>query len=148
MAKISKKAEEDAPKPKKTTAKAVKPRGKKQQTVRERTKQGNRVRAKRIRTTASKVKTPLSRLRIAHKKEYHLPLPDTKLGRIGSKRIKIVPGFIRNSWNELRQVTWPNARETVRLTFAVFIFAAIFATIVGVLDFGLDKLFREVIIGK
>lgn len=54
--------------------------------------------------------------------------------------------FFRDSWKELRQVTWPTARETYRMTVAVFLFALIFSLIVGVIDFGLDKVFREVFV--
>lgn len=54
--------------------------------------------------------------------------------------------FIRESWTELRQVQWPNARETFRLTVAVFIFSIVFGTIIAVTDYGLDKVFRKVFI--
>jgi preprotein translocase SecE subunit len=58
----------------------------------------------------------------------------------------IVPPYFRNSWKELRQVTWPTFRVSVRLTTAVVIFSVIFGVVVAVLDFGLDKLFREVLL--
>lgn len=58
----------------------------------------------------------------------------------------IVPPYFRNSWRELRQVTWPNMRESTRLTIAVILFAIIFGAIVTVLDIGLDKIFKEVLI--
>ena len=54
--------------------------------------------------------------------------------------------FIRNSWKEVRQVEWPTARETYRMTVAVFIFSVVFSILVGVLDFGLDKIFRKVFV--
>lgn len=54
--------------------------------------------------------------------------------------------FIRESWHELRQVQWPNARETTRLTIAVFVFSLIFGTIIAITDYGLDKVFRKVFI--
>ena len=56
------------------------------------------------------------------------------------------PAYFRNSWKELRQVTWPTRRETWALTLAVIIFSVIFGSIIAVVDFGLDKLFRQVII--
>jgi len=58
----------------------------------------------------------------------------------------IVPRYIRNSWNELRLVTWPNARQTISLTYAVLIFSVLFGIVVAILDFGLDKLFKAFII--
>lgn len=56
------------------------------------------------------------------------------------------PPYFRNSWKELRQVTWPNRKQTRQLTIAVLIFAIIFGILVAVLDFGLDKLFKEVLL--
>lgn len=119
----------------------------KQQTVRERTQTADS-RPKRLRNKASSLKTPLVKAHTAGKREFHLPLPDNRLGRILSKRVRLIPGFVRNSWAEIRQVTWPNRSETARLTIAVFIFSIVFATIIGLLDFVLDKVFREVIIKR
>jgi preprotein translocase SecE subunit len=58
----------------------------------------------------------------------------------------IVPMYFRNSWKELRLVTWPSWRVSVRLTFAVIVFAVIFAAFVALLDFGLDKLFKNILL--
>ncbi len=56
------------------------------------------------------------------------------------------PPFFRGAWNELRQVTWPNRNETWRLTAAVFVFALIFGLLIAITDYGLDNLFRKVIL--
>lgn len=56
----------------------------------------------------------------------------------------IVPPYVRNSWRELRLVTWPNFVEAWRLTYAVLIFSIIFGVVVALLDFGLDKVFKEI----
>jgi preprotein translocase SecE subunit len=58
------------------------------------------------------------------------------------------PPYIRNSWKELKQVTWPDRTQTRRLTFAVVLFSLVFGTIVAGVDFGLDKLFRTFILNK
>lgn len=58
----------------------------------------------------------------------------------------LLPPYIRNSWKELRQVTWPNRRETFRLTYAVIIFSVIFGLIVFGVDTVLGKIFKELII--
>lgn len=58
----------------------------------------------------------------------------------------LVPPYFRNSWKELRQVTWPAFPVSIRLTFAVFAFATVFGCVVALLDYGLDKVFREVLI--
>ena len=59
----------------------------------------------------------------------------------------LVPPYIRNSWKELKLVTWPNRRETFRLTFAVIAFAVVFGALVATLDYGLSRLFKVIILG-
>lgn len=54
--------------------------------------------------------------------------------------------FFRNAWGELRQVEWPGRKETSKLTLAVFMFAIAFGLIIAITDYGLDKLFRKVLI--
>ncbi len=54
--------------------------------------------------------------------------------------------YIRDSWGELKLVTWPTFRESRRLTTAVIIFSVIFGLLIAIVDYGLDKLFREVIL--
>ena len=60
-------------------------------------------------------------------------------------KILLLPYF-RNSWRELRQVTWPTRRESRRLTTAVVLFAIVFGLLIAVVDYGLDKLFKEVLL--
>jgi preprotein translocase SecE subunit len=56
------------------------------------------------------------------------------------------PAYFRNSWKEMRQVTWPNRRESMQLTTAVIIFATVFGLMIAIVDFGLDKLFKQVLL--
>lgn len=72
-----------------------------------------------------------------------------KLGKVKPFRILgfiIVPPYFRNSWKELRQVSWPSFRVALRLTFAVIAFAVVFGGLVALLDFGLDKIFKQVLL--
>jgi preprotein translocase SecE subunit len=55
-------------------------------------------------------------------------------------------GYFKRSWQELRQVEWPNRKDTTKLTFAVFVFAVVFSLIIAATDYGLDKVFRKVLI--
>lgn len=128
--------------------KPKKRRVKKTETVRERAAktQEQPEKPRRIRRTAGQIGRPLKKARDFGRKEYYLPMPDNKVGRFLNKRRRFTPKFIRNSWIELRQVTWPNRRETTRMTLAVIMFAAIFGVMIAIVDFGLEKLFREVII--
>ncbi|HEY8999108.1 MAG TPA: preprotein translocase subunit SecE [Candidatus Saccharimonadales bacterium] len=54
--------------------------------------------------------------------------------------------YVINSWRELKQVTWPTRRESRRLTTAVVLFAIVFGFLIAVVDYGLDKLFKEVLL--
>jgi preprotein translocase SecE subunit len=70
--------------------------------------------------------------------------PITVAGRFVGRII--LPRYLRNSWRELRQVTWPNGRQTRALTGAVILFSVIFGLFIAAFDYGLDKLFKEVIL--
>jgi len=94
----------------------------------------------------AKASSRLGKLSAPLKKEFHpIKLPDNKAGRFLGRRPRLVPKFLSEAWKEIRQVTWPNRNETIRLTFAVFVFSIIFAVIVASLDFVLDKIFRTII---
>lgn len=54
--------------------------------------------------------------------------------------------FFRGSWQELTKVTWPTRREGRRLTTAVIIFSVVFGTLIALVDYGLDKLFKQFIL--
>lgn len=58
----------------------------------------------------------------------------------------LMPVYFVNSWREVRQVTWPNRRETWRLTLAVFIFAVVFGLLVAGVDWILDQIFKKAIL--
>lgn len=58
----------------------------------------------------------------------------------------IVPRYLRNAWRELRFVTWPNRKETLRLTSAVIVFSIVFGVLIAITDYGLDKVFKKVIL--
>ncbi len=54
--------------------------------------------------------------------------------------------YFRNSWKELRQVQWPNARETTKMTLAVFAFAVFFSLIVSLADWAINGVVEKLII--
>lgn len=58
----------------------------------------------------------------------------------------LYPKYIRNSWKELKLVEWPNWKQSRQLTFAVLVFAVIFGVLIAILDYGLDKLFRNILL--
>lgn len=54
--------------------------------------------------------------------------------------------YVRSSWKELKDVTWPSWQESRRLTTAVIIFSVIFGVLIALVDYGLDKLFKQVLL--
>lgn len=60
----------------------------------------------------------------------------------------LVPPYFRNSFKELQQVTWPNRKETLRLTGAVLAFATVFGILVTAVDYGLEKIFKRILLGE
>ncbi len=118
------------------------------ETVRERAQKvaDTPVKKRRVKQTVKSVGKPFKAATKMGAKEYYLPLPDTRLGRFLNRRRSLIPRYFRESWKELRLVTWPNRKETTKLTLAVFAFAIIFGLLVSVVDFGLDRLFKEALL--
>ena len=58
----------------------------------------------------------------------------------------IIPKYVRNSFMELKGVTWPSFKESMRLTYAVIIFAVIFGVSVALVDYGLGKIFKTLLL--
>lgn len=120
---------------------------KKTESIRDRaSKQQGEQKPRRIRRVSNQASRPLKAASRFGAREYYLPLPDNRLGRFLNKRRYIIPGFLRNAWAEVRQVTWPGRRETAKLTLAVITFALVFGTMIWVVDYGIEKLFRELIL--
>lgn len=53
--------------------------------------------------------------------------------------------FFKEVKGELWKVVWPSRRDVLRYTGAVIVFSVIVAIILGAADYGLLKLFEEVI---
>lgn len=119
---------------------------KKPETMRERAERtaNSKPKTRRLHKAASGLRRPVHVARRVGKKEFYLPLPDNRVGRFLNKRRSATPRFLKEAWLELRQVEWPNARTTMRLTLAVFIFSLVFGAIITIVDYGLDKVFRSV----
>lgn len=121
---------------------------KKTETVRERaSKEPKEPKKPKLNGVRQKVTKPFKRVARTGRKEYYLPLPDNKLGRFLNKRRSIIPKYFRESWHEVKQVSWPNNKQTMQLTFAVFAFTAFLVTIVSIVDYGLEAVFEELLLG-
>ncbi len=101
---------------------------------------------RRLQRTAGSITRPLKWVARAGRKEVYLPLPESGFWRFMNKRRYVVPRYFRESWHELRDVTWPGRRETRQLTIAVFLFAIVFGLLITLTDYGLDKLFRKLLL--
>lgn len=76
------------------------------------------------------------------KKEVNLPIPEqsSKAGKfLTAKRRVWVPKYVRESWQELKKVSWPSRKDSWKLTFAVIVFTALFTLITALADYGLDR---------
>ena len=113
------------------------------ESVREHAEKQARKKLPRESKLKAKLGTPLNKFRIVLAKEYNvIPMPNNKAGLLLGKKIHIIPKFLKNAWAELKLVTWPSHRTAIKLTFAVFVFAIIFATFVQIADMGFNKLFK------
>lgn len=104
---------------------------------------GKPSRFQRARRPLSKISAPVSKSakKAAKWKPLAILLKGLRLvGKI------IFPPYLRNSWRELRLVTWPTWQQSRALTFAVLIFAIVFGASIAAVDFGLDKLFKQVLL--
>ena len=119
---------------------------KKQPTVRERAEKAGGDKPRRIKQARTAVAKPLKSVVRFGRKQYFLPLPDNKVGRFLNKPRKAMPTYFRDAWKEVKLVIWPNRKETLKLTIAVFLFAFFFAALIGFVDLGLDKLFKQLIL--
>ena len=55
--------------------------------------------------------------------------------------------FIGEIISELRKVTWPSRRDTVRLTIMVIIVCGLVGLFLGALDYGFSELVAKVLLG-
>ena len=56
------------------------------------------------------------------------------------------PKYFRTSFHELKKVTWPSWKLSFRLTYAVIVFSVIFGVSVAVVDWGLGKIFKQILL--
>ena len=62
-----------------------------------------------------------------------------KTGRVSLWR------YLKESWQELRQVRWPNARATWKMVLAVLIYTVLFIAIISLLDVFFTWLFNLIL---
>lgn len=74
--------------------------------------------------------------------------PSKKLSRDvkAPKWLRAIGGYFAGSYQELRQVKWPNRRASWSLTFAVILFTVALVILILALDYGFEQLFKKVIL--
>jgi preprotein translocase SecE subunit len=97
-------------------------------------------------STSADQLSKVSRLKTKISKQHHINPDKADSASFLHKSRNTAPSYLRNSWAEIKLVDWPNRRETMRLAFAVFIFATIFGLVVTLTDRGLDQLIKKVIL--
>jgi preprotein translocase subunit SecE len=53
--------------------------------------------------------------------------------------------FVKEAWQELKKTNWPNRRETLGGTGVVLILVILISIFLGLIDFGLSRLVRQLI---
>ena len=53
--------------------------------------------------------------------------------------------YIKNSWQEMRQVRWPNRKYTWKMTIAMLVYCAIFLVFIVLLDLLFTLLFNNLL---
>ena len=67
-----------------------------------------------------------------------------QIGKLKKSRFAVVRDII----DELRKVTWPTRRETIRLSIMVLIVCAIVGIFLGAIDYGFAELVGKVFLGR
>jgi preprotein translocase subunit SecE len=130
-------------------AKKVPRRRKAPETVRERAQKDSAKKEAPKKSTAVKARIhrPLSKLRRLGAKEYHpIKVPEKRGVKHLNKRVNLVPKYVRESWAELKLVTWPTKKEAAQKTIAVIAFAIVIAILVQLLDLLFSKVVKEIIL--
>jgi preprotein translocase subunit SecE len=55
------------------------------------------------------------------------------------QKSQVTPGFARDIFDELKKVTWPTKKETIRLTTIVIVISLIIGLYIGIIDVLLTK---------
>ena len=119
------------------------------ETIRERADKSavKAARAPRTRKFTGAVSRPAGKLGLLLKKEYTpLRTNNSKIGNFLGKKSRFTPMYFVDAAREMKKVSWPSTRMVVSLTGAVFLFSFFLSAIVKGMDYGFDKLFKNVIL--
>ena len=79
-------------------------------------------------------------------KKVSAPIRNNKMWKRARKSFLKSPfkGYFKDSFQELKMVTWPDRKTSLRLTGIVIVFSVIFAVVTTLLDIGFDRLAKEI----
>jgi preprotein translocase subunit SecE len=86
-------------------------------------------------------------------KRIHSQYQKSILGKKLKKPLHIIStilflSYLKNSFIELKMVTWPTWKQSRKLTFAVLAFAVVFGAAIAGVDWLLGKIFKDILLGK
>ncbi len=119
------------------------------ETVRERAEKAaeKRTHEPRRRKVATAAAKPVKGVRRALKREFHpIKTPDNKVGRFLGKKRGFIPKYLKDSFSELKLVSWPTFRQAVGLTLNVIVFSVAIGVFVKIVDYGFEKIVKGVIL--
>lgn len=72
-----------------------------------------------------------------YKRQLNLPGSDGALGKQvkGPKPVQKLNKYFADSWSEMKRVTWPSRKETIRLTIGVLVFSVVITGLIFLLDY-------------
>ena len=85
---------------------------------------------------------PVSTKKVVEKKTVSTPKKTTRKKR---NVFTAFGDYVKGSWDELRQVRWPNRRTTWGLTLAVILFTVFFVVLIMLLDYAFQMLFERIL---
>jgi preprotein translocase subunit SecE len=100
-----------------------------------------------VKKVSGGVKKVASSTKKVLKSEVDLPIPEPK-GKKGKfftkKRYVRMPKYFRDSWREVKKVTWPTRKNALKMTTSVVIFTVVFALFTSIVDYGFNQLVERI----
>ena len=86
--------------------------------------------------------------KIANKKAEQKAIKEAKKSLKNAEKGDKKVGYFRGAFRELRQVRWPNRKETWKMTLSVIIYVIILAAAIMLLDALLQLIFKQLLGGN
>jgi len=86
--------------------------------------------------------------KIANKKAEQKAVKEAKKSLKKAENGEKKVGYLRGAFRELRQVRWPNRKETWKMTLSVIVYVVILAVAIMLLDALLSLIFKQLLGGN